>query len=67
MSLYSATFYNPKLEYLFSDQYFVKLMLKTESALTESQAKHGLIPESASKRILETCKNVENIEQNSYS
>jgi 3-carboxy-cis,cis-muconate cycloisomerase len=56
MSLYSRTFYADELSELFSDQENVANLLRVEAALAMSQARVGLVPDSAARIIAECCR-----------
>lgn len=59
--LYEDLFYSKVVNELFTDDSFIRYMLRFQSALARAQAEHGLIPEKAAKAIHACCQ-VENIE-----
>ncbi|PWK18778.1 3-carboxy-cis,cis-muconate cycloisomerase [Arcicella aurantiaca] len=55
MSLYSEIFYSNEINELFSDKNVVATMLQFEAVLAVSQAKEGIIPDSAAEIIEQCC------------
>lgn len=53
--LYDSLFYSKAVNDLFSDKYFIKQMLRFESALAATQAAHGIIPKEAALVIEDCC------------
>jgi 3-carboxy-cis,cis-muconate cycloisomerase len=61
MNLYQNFFYSPQVDALFTNEATIGSMLQFESALSQAQAKYGMIPQACADIIFENCV-IENVD-----